>query len=169
MKWLRLAEITRLVEQQVCVPTGSIQLFILQRYRETIDLPSLVFFPVFLGRHFREFQGIHCFFFFFLLFLELDLLFGGKGINLKWEIDFCVKIQPFCESVSKVSSLNFCPNLDYTTPDAWVSLSQDRILSKYFSNFPNSHMLIFFPVILLSWILPRQTFWSYSVRVPCFS
>lgn len=33
MKGLRLAEIARLVEQQVCVPTGSIQLFILWRYR----------------------------------------------------------------------------------------------------------------------------------------
>lgn len=33
MKGLRLDEITRLVEQQVCVPAVSIQLFILWRYR----------------------------------------------------------------------------------------------------------------------------------------
>lgn len=33
MKGLRLAVTTRQVEQQVCVPTGSIQLFILWRYR----------------------------------------------------------------------------------------------------------------------------------------
>lgn len=125
MKGLKLAGITRLVEQQVCVPTGSIQLFILQRYRKTIDLPSLVFFPVFLGPYFRKFQGIHWVGVFFalffpppLLFLELDLLFGGKGINLTSGIDFCVKIQPFYGSFSKVSSLNFQPNLDYTTPDA---------------------------------------------------
>lgn len=62
-----------------------------------------------------------CFFFFFpspLLFLELDLLFGGKGINLKSEIDFGVKIEPFHGSFSKVSSLNFYPNLDFTAPDA---------------------------------------------------
>lgn len=132
-----------------------------------------MFFPVFLGPCFREFQGTHCFFFlfaffsffFFLLFLELDSLFGGKGINLKSEIDFCVKMQPFHERVSKVSSLNFCPNSDYTTPDARVPVSQYRIPSKYFSSFPNSHMIIFFLFILCSWILPRKTFRSYSVPV----
>lgn len=79
MKWLRLAEITRLVEQQVCVPTGSIQLFILQRYRETIDLPGLVFFPVFLGCHFREFQGIHWFFSFFFP------SFSRAGLTVWWK------------------------------------------------------------------------------------
>ena len=46
-----------------------------------------------------------------------------------------------------------------------MSLSQGRIPRKYFSSFPNSHMLVFFLFIVFSWVLPRKTFWSYSASV----
>lgn len=61
--------------------------------------------------------------------------------------------------------LNFFLNLNGTNPDALVSLPQDGISSKYFSAFPNSHMLNIFLLIIFNGILPIKTFWSFFVPV----